>query len=97
MTPTEIMRDLARDDIFPKTAMTEAGARREEMAPVFINLVTRLAHQRIPVMKDADLMAFIPIFHMLWTEALTKTPDKPGRNDPCPFGSGKKFKKCCLN
>ncbi|NLV30299.1 MAG: hypothetical protein GXY47_04010 [Acidobacteria bacterium] len=19
---------------------------------------------------------------------------KPGRNDPCPFGSGKKFKKC---
>lgn len=21
--------------------------------------------------------------------------DKPGRNDPCPCGSGKKFKKCC--
>jgi uncharacterized protein YecA (UPF0149 family) len=20
-----------------------------------------------------------------------------GRNDPCPCGSGKKFKKCCLN
>ena len=65
MTPTEIMRDLARADIFPKTAMAEAGTRREEMAPVFIDLVTRLAHQRIPAMKDADLMAFIPIFHML--------------------------------
>lgn len=25
-------------------------------------------------------------------------PGKPaGRNDPCPCGSGKKFKKCCLN
>ncbi len=23
--------------------------------------------------------------------------DKPGRNDPCPCGSGKKFKKCCLD
>jgi hypothetical protein len=23
--------------------------------------------------------------------------DKIGRNDPCPCGSGKKFKKCCLN
>ena len=23
------------------------------------------------------------------------TPKKPGRNDPCPCGSGKKFKKCC--
>ena len=20
---------------------------------------------------------------------------KPGRNDPCPYGSGKKYKKCC--
>ena len=22
---------------------------------------------------------------------------KPGRNDPCPCGSGKKYKKCCLS
>jgi uncharacterized protein len=22
-------------------------------------------------------------------------PDKAGRNDPCPCGSGKKYKKCC--
>jgi len=21
---------------------------------------------------------------------------KPGRNDPCPCGSGKKYKRCCL-
>jgi tetratricopeptide (TPR) repeat protein len=24
-------------------------------------------------------------------------PEKVGRNDPCPCGSGKKYKKCCLN
>lgn len=24
-------------------------------------------------------------------------PQKAGRNDPCPCGSGKKFKKCCLH
>jgi uncharacterized protein len=23
-------------------------------------------------------------------------PPKTGRNDPCPCGSGKKYKKCCL-
>lgn len=23
--------------------------------------------------------------------------DRPGRNDPCPCGSGKKFKKCCIS
>ena len=22
--------------------------------------------------------------------------DEVGRNDPCPCGSGKKFKKCCM-
>ena len=22
--------------------------------------------------------------------------DKPGRNDPCPCGSGRKYKQCCL-
>ena len=27
-------------------------------------------------------------------ETLRKAPE-PGRNDPCPCGSGKKFKKCC--
>ena len=25
-----------------------------------------------------------------------KRPQKVGRNDPCPCGSGRKFKKCCL-
>ncbi|VAW29413.1 hypothetical protein MNBD_BACTEROID07-163 [hydrothermal vent metagenome] len=25
------------------------------------------------------------------------TGKKPGRNDPCPCGSGKKYKKCCMN
>jgi len=24
-----------------------------------------------------------------------RAPPKPGRNDPCPCGSGKKYKKCC--
>ncbi len=24
-----------------------------------------------------------------------KAEEKPGRNDPCPCGSGKKYKKCC--
>jgi hypothetical protein len=24
-------------------------------------------------------------------------PKDVGRNDPCPCGSGKKYKKCCLN
>ncbi|MEZ5071228.1 MAG: SEC-C metal-binding domain-containing protein [Bacteroidales bacterium] len=30
------------------------------------------------------------------SNALTSSFPKPGRNDPCPCGSGKKYKKCCL-
>jgi hypothetical protein len=30
-------------------------------------------------------------------ESDISTSVKVGRNDPCPCGSGKKFKKCCLN
>lgn len=28
-------------------------------------------------------------------EPITREAPKVGRNDPCPCGSGKKFKKCC--
>jgi uncharacterized protein len=48
------------------------------------------------------------IAHELWTywqsnehQELSSTPNiapsRVGRNDPCPCGSGKKFKKCCLH
>jgi hypothetical protein len=28
---------------------------------------------------------------------MSRRPPKIGRNEPCPCGSGKKFKKCCLD
>ena len=30
-------------------------------------------------------------------DTITNQYRNVGRNDPCPCGSGKKFKKCCLN
>ena len=30
-------------------------------------------------------------------DPITRDEAKVGRNDPCPCGSGKKFKKCCLS
>lgn len=32
----------------------------------------------------------------LWPEPYIREGQKVGRNDPCPCGSGKKYKKCCL-
>lgn len=28
---------------------------------------------------------------------MSRVPPKVGRNEPCPCGSGKKFKNCCLS
>lgn len=76
MTPGEIMRDLARDDIFPKAAMAAARAKRDQMAPVFIDLIARLSRQRIHDMEPDDMKALIPIFHMLgeWREPSAYRP-----------------------
>jgi len=29
-------------------------------------------------------------------ETITRPGSKLGRNDPCPCGSGKKYKRCCM-
>jgi len=31
-----------------------------------------------------------------YEEQLVRKDSKIGRNDPCPCGSGKKYKQCCL-
>ncbi len=38
------------------------------------------------------LVKFLPD---LKKKPTSKSDKKPGRNDPCPCGSGKKYKKCC--
>ncbi len=65
MTPSEIMHDLARDDMFPRAAMAAAREDRETMVPIFVDLVTRLAVQDIPDMQDDDVTALIPVFRLL--------------------------------
>ncbi|MFN5533520.1 MAG: SEC-C metal-binding domain-containing protein, partial [Planctomycetaceae bacterium] len=30
-------------------------------------------------------------------EPIRNRRERVGRNDPCPCGSGKKFKNCCMN
>ena len=43
---------------------------------------------------DAELREQAPVGVEPTTPIRRDTP-KVGRNDPCPCGSGKKFKKCC--
>ena len=44
-----------------------------------------------------DLKPFINLADFQTDETVHRQGTKVGRNDPCPCGSGKKFKKCCGN
>jgi len=49
--------------------------------------------------KDGDSKSFDKMWKAV-QEEYTQQPEKKikvGRNDPCPCGSGKKYKHCCLN
>lgn len=76
MTPAEILRDLARNDIFPKDAMAAASAQRDVMAPIFVALIDRISQQHSGAMQDADLMALIPAVYLLgeWRETRAYRP-----------------------
>lgn len=44
---------------------------------------------------DENLKVFVSIDEFFETAMIYRETPKIGRNDPCPCGSGKKFKKCC--
>jgi hypothetical protein len=56
------------------------------------------------IKNDANYVKRIKNHYKLFKAEIDKQTKKappiakltPGRNDPCPCGSGKKFKKCCL-
>jgi hypothetical protein len=55
---------------------------------------------RRSLLADRELDPAVPVSRELdetWipTEPIRYTGPRVGRNDPCPCGSGRKFKKCC--
>ncbi|HBO99364.1 MAG TPA: hypothetical protein DD637_05970 [Verrucomicrobia bacterium] len=51
-------------------------------------------HERATFVKDAEGWKFQD-GEMVAEKPVTREAPKVGRNDPCPCGSGKKYKKCC--
>lgn len=76
----------------PKEPPSAEAAELLEHAPDLIPFcVERLYEARLRK-READGPS--PVSSALSTANLTR-PVKVGRNDPCPCGSGKKYKKCC--
>jgi uncharacterized protein len=68
-------------------ALTRWPAQREELTTQLAAAVAAIYRFWLPRREEqhASLVA----------STYRREGPKPGRNDPCPCGSGKKFKKCC--
>ncbi len=52
-------------------------------------------HHEISSFKKSDGKWFYQAGQIVGTAPLKRATPKVGRNEPCPCGSGKKYKKCC--
>ncbi|HEX5337266.1 MAG TPA: UPF0149 family protein [Gallionella sp.] len=79
---------LGADDVTEEEeALTETPEQREEIGKQIPASISQIYRYWQPVRKVAvERMA---------VGTIQRDQPKVGRNDPCPCGSGKKFKKCC--
>jgi hypothetical protein len=90
----ETLRDLharsgRKGSLFPATAQVPASLnpnRAEDRARLVEWWLT--GHLPPPPRRDERRAA--------WPQAASPGPGHVGRNEPCPCGSGKKFKNCCM-
>ena len=66
------------------------GAIREDTLKLIYHARVEKPVERVQVLKPADTGSDGTL-----APTQRKAGDKIGRNDPCPCGSGKKYKKCC--
>ena len=72
----------------------EFERRRHKADKELIELARRLDAAKSPPPRIHPPFAGEPEFAV--TETFVRETPRVGRNDPCPCGSGKKYKKCCL-
>lgn len=69
----------------------------EEEYPELGRTLMAIANKTHPVVRGLCVMTGKPTIVWLTNGRAIKVGKMTERNDICPCGSGKKFKKCCLN
>jgi uncharacterized protein len=90
----EVIRLHGSDDLLPQLASLSLPEHQQSVAavgPAALRLHAHFLAQRGPSTAPIAAPALTPV-----TLPVRAAP-KIGRNDPCPCGSGKKFKQCCLH
>jgi hypothetical protein len=80
------------------------GASEKELAQIWQQFQKQAGVKQILKTRQKEMKIIGPEIAKLSRKNKSKGPKsvskagpKVGRNDPCPCGSGKKYKKCCLN
>ena len=106
--PAEWCEGFMSGSMFETDAWNELMLARPPLLAPFMRLAGEdgtefTSHAEVQRLADAIVPALVKI-HSFWLGARSSVPSsvtpvraapKIGRNDPCPCGSGKKFKKCC--
>lgn len=69
--------------------------RTEDRAHEILALCQEHGIQVIVGIEPDETEDISDVERILWPPVPTAAAAKLGRNDPCPCGSGKKYKKCC--
>ncbi|MBD64508.1 MAG: hypothetical protein CME62_04840 [Halobacteriovoraceae bacterium] len=82
---------------------TEKGEENDQTGQVEFRAIytddkeKKYVHHELSTFKKVDDVWYYEDGQIVGTGPLKRATPKVGRNDPCPCGSGKKFKKCCGN
>jgi len=72
----------------------EYQQKAEELFVKMVEVLNSHKYNAITLRNDDDLPAIV--FQLGEKLGFDMEPRKIGRNEPCPCGSEKKYKKCCL-
>lgn len=97
-----LCQQLSKDAIPQIEAFIEEGYDEGMLCleeSLYVNcIMNEIKHPKLPLWRKVMEEVEYPSMdeETLTSTQPTQTGDKVGRNDPCPCGSGKKYKKCCL-
>jgi len=98
LLPTDVVEELNRgqielDDPAFLDGLMDHVARLSLADPRqgqrILGKIVKLKKQIRRTLRDSDPEA-------ITSSTVTRTGERVGRNDPCPCGSGRKFKQCCM-
>jgi hypothetical protein len=94
-SPENLRRD---SELTPERALEKAFAHRTPLIEDTVRELSWWACFQPPRPKPTPVRAtpLSPGAHAMHQRGTLTSGPKIGRNDPCPCGSGKKYKKCCL-